>query len=103
MILSDSSGSDEDHEVKVEVKDPKKRAETWVQDEVKQALVGVDFIGDERKGFNQSPTMCTDKWRNLLKEFKKAKHQDKGRKKKKKKERMGGGETERKIWGSRRK
>ena len=49
MILSDSSGNDEDHEVKVEVKDPKKRAETWVQDEVKQALVGVDFIGDERK------------------------------------------------------
>ena len=47
--------------------------------------------------------MCTDKWRNLLKEFKKAKHQDRGRKKKKKKERMGGGETERKIWGSRRK
>ena len=49
MILSDSSGNDEDHEVKVEVNDPKKRAETWVQDEVKQALVGVDFIGDERK------------------------------------------------------
>ena len=26
------------------------------------------------KGFDRSPTMCTDKWRNLLKEFKKAKH-----------------------------
>ncbi|KAL0372310.1 UNVERIFIED_CONTAM: Trihelix transcription factor GT-4 [Sesamum calycinum] len=25
------------------------------------------------KGFDRSPTMCTDKWRNLLKEFKKAK------------------------------
>ena len=57
------------------------------------------------KGFNQSPTMCTDKCRNLLKEFKKAKHQDRGRKKKKrkkerrlKKERKGGKETDRKIW-----
>ena len=29
-----------------------------------------------QKGFDRSPTMCTDKWRNLLKEFKKAKHQD---------------------------
>ena len=41
----------------------------------------------------------------MLKEFKKAKHQDRGRKKKKrkkerrlKKERKGGGETDRKIW-----
>jgi hypothetical protein len=24
------------------------------------------------QGFDRSPTMCTDKWRNLLKEFKKA-------------------------------
>jgi len=30
------------------------------------------------KGFDRSPTMCTDKWRNLLKEFKKAKHHDRG-------------------------
>ena len=44
--------------------------------------MGVDFIGDER---NRSPTMCTDKWRNWLKEFKKAMHKDRGRKKKKKK------------------
>ena len=28
------------------------------------------------KGFDRSPTMCTDKWRNLLKEFKKARHLD---------------------------
>ena len=67
MILGDNSGSDDDHEVEVKVE---------------QALVGADFIGDER---NRSPTMCTDKWRNLLKEFKKAMHQDRGRKKKKKK------------------
>ncbi|MBA0755686.1 hypothetical protein Gogos_000138, partial [Gossypium gossypioides] len=31
-----------------------------------------------KKGFDRSPTMCTDKWRNLLKEFKKAKHPDRG-------------------------
>ena len=30
------------------------------------------------KGFDRSPTMCTDKWRNLLKEYKKAKHHDRG-------------------------
>lgn len=30
------------------------------------------------KGYDRSPTMCTDKWRNLLKEFKKAKHHSKG-------------------------
>lgn len=27
------------------------------------------------RGFDRSPTMCTDKWRNLLKEFKKVKQQ----------------------------
>lgn len=30
------------------------------------------------KGFDRSPTMCTDKWRNLLKEFKKAKQNNDG-------------------------
>lgn len=30
------------------------------------------------RGFDRSPTMCTDKWRNLLKEYKKAKVQDRG-------------------------
>ncbi|KAK4283497.1 hypothetical protein QN277_000441 [Acacia crassicarpa] len=62
MILGESSG--EDHEV--EIKAPKKRAETWISAKMKD------------KGFDRSPTMCTDKWRNLLKEFKKAKHQDRG-------------------------
>ncbi|PSS11684.1 Trihelix transcription factor GT-1 like [Actinidia chinensis var. chinensis] len=28
------------------------------------------------KEFDRSATMCTDKWRNLLMEFKKARHQD---------------------------
>jgi Myb/SANT-like DNA-binding domain len=32
----------------------------------------------QEKGYDRSPTMCTDKWRNLLKEFKKVKHHSKG-------------------------
>ncbi|XP_010248872.1 PREDICTED: trihelix transcription factor GT-1-like [Nelumbo nucifera] len=91
MILAESSG--EDHEVKA----PKKRAETWVQDETR-SLISLRREMDSlfntsksnkhlweqisskmrEKGFDRSPTMCTDKWRNLLKEFKKAKHQDRG-------------------------
>ncbi|GKV14684.1 hypothetical protein SLEP1_g25516 [Rubroshorea leprosula] len=91
MILGDSSG--EDHEVKA----PKKRAETWVQDETRSLIAlrrEMDSLFNtsksnkhlweqisakmREKGFDRSPTMCTDKWRNLLKEFKKAKHQDRG-------------------------
>ncbi|KAL5552522.1 hypothetical protein UlMin_039923 [Ulmus minor] len=91
MLMGDSSG--EDHEVKA----PKKRAETWVQDETR-SLIGLRREMDglfnttksnkhlweqisvkmRERGFDRSPTMCTDKWRNLLKEFKKAKHQDQG-------------------------
>ncbi|KAG7974649.1 hypothetical protein I3843_06G058400 [Carya illinoinensis] len=101
MILGDSSGGDEDHEVEVEVevevKAPKKRAETWVQDETRSLITmrremdGLFNISKSNKhlweqisskmrekGFDRSPTMCTDKWRNLLKEFKKAKHQNRG-------------------------
>ncbi|KAJ6689141.1 hypothetical protein OIU85_005538 [Salix viminalis] len=90
MILGESSG-DDNHEVKA----PKKRAETWVQDETR-SLIGFRREMDglfntsksnkhlweqistkmREKGFDRSPTMCTDKWRNLLKEFKKAKHQN---------------------------
>ncbi|KAG8365958.1 hypothetical protein BUALT_Bualt17G0026100 [Buddleja alternifolia] len=71
---------------------PKKRAETWVQEETR-ALISfrreIDLLFNTSKsnkhlwegislkmrgkGFDRSPTMCTDKWRNLLKEFKKAK------------------------------
>ncbi|XP_078433371.1 trihelix transcription factor GT-4-like isoform X2 [Wolffia australiana] len=88
MIPAESSG--EDHEMKA----PKKRAETWVQDETR-SLVALrremdglfntsksnrhlwDQISAKmrEKGFDRSPTMCTDKWRNLLKEFKRAKQQ----------------------------
>nr|KYP56562.1 hypothetical protein KK1_002803 [Cajanus cajan] len=91
MILGESSGEDPE----VEIKAPKKRAETWVQDETR-SLIGLRREMDalfntsksnkhlweqisakmREKGFDRSPTMCTDKWRNLLKEFKKAKHQD---------------------------
>ncbi|GAV91352.1 Myb_DNA-bind_4 domain-containing protein [Cephalotus follicularis] len=92
MILGDSSGG-EDHEVKA----PKKRAETWVQDETRSLIAfrrEMDGLFNtsksnkhlweqisakmREKGFDRSPTMCTDKWRNLLKEFKKAKHLDRG-------------------------
>ncbi|GLT38385.1 hypothetical protein SLA2020_126410 [Shorea laevis] len=91
MILGDSSG--EDHEIKA----PKKRAETWVQDETRSLIAlrrEMDGMFNTSKSnkhlweqistkmrekrFDRSPTMCTDKWRNLLKEFKKAKHQDRG-------------------------
>ncbi|KAE8698928.1 Trihelix transcription factor GT-1 [Hibiscus syriacus] len=85
MMLGESSGDDP------EIKAPKKRAETWVQDETR-SLIGLRGEMDGRfntsksnkhlweqisakmrdKGFDRSPTMCTDKWRNLLKEFKKA-------------------------------
>ncbi|KAK6139177.1 hypothetical protein DH2020_027079 [Rehmannia glutinosa] len=71
---------------------PKKRAETWVQEETR-ALISlrkeIDLMFNtsksnkhlwddislkmREKGFDRSPTMCTDKWRNLLKEYKKAK------------------------------
>ncbi|CAA6668041.1 unnamed protein product [Spirodela intermedia] len=88
MIPAESSG--EDHEMKA----PKKRAETWIQDETR-SLVALRREMDglfntsksnkhlweqisakmREKGFDRSPTMCTDKWRNLLKEFKKAKQQ----------------------------
>lgn len=90
MILGDSSGGEE-HEIKA----PKKRAETWVQDEIR-SLISLRGEMDNlfntsksnkhlweqisskmrEKGFDRSPTMCTDKWRNILKEFKKAKYQD---------------------------
>ncbi|GLT43395.1 hypothetical protein SLA2020_173460 [Shorea laevis] len=89
LMLADSSGG-EDQEVKA----PKKRAETWVQDETRTLISlrrEVDGLFNTSKsnkhlweqisgkmrdsGFDRSPTMCTDKWRNLLKEFKKARYQ----------------------------
>lgn len=91
LLLTETSGDDQ------EIKAPKKRAETWVQDEIK-ALIAyrkeMDTLFNTSKsnkhlweqisqkmkdrGYDRSPTMCTDKWRNLLKEYKKAKTQDRG-------------------------
>ncbi|KAF6156892.1 hypothetical protein GIB67_000432 [Kingdonia uniflora] len=93
MILAESSGEGED----LEVKAPKKRAETWIQEETR-CLISFRREMDNlfntsksnkhlweqistkmrEKRFDRSPTMCTDKWRNLLKEYKKARHQDRG-------------------------
>ncbi|XP_047962192.1 trihelix transcription factor GT-4-like isoform X1 [Salvia hispanica] len=71
---------------------PKRRAETWVQEETRSLISfrkEIDMLFNtsksnkhlwdnislkmREKGFDRSPTMCTDKWRNLLKEFKKVK------------------------------
>ncbi|KAI3409000.1 Myb-like domain-containing protein [Psidium guajava] len=94
MILADSSGGeDPEPEPGPELRATKKRAETWVTEETR-SLIGfrreVDGMFNtsksnkhlweqisakmREKGFDRSPTMCTDKWRNLLKEFKKARH-----------------------------
>lgn len=90
--MSDNSCG-EDHEARTHGPNPKKRAETWVQDET-LCLIALRREMDRlfntsksnkhlweqisakmrEKGFERSPTMCTDKWRNLLKEYKKAKH-----------------------------
>ncbi|GMH21533.1 hypothetical protein Nepgr_023375 [Nepenthes gracilis] len=71
---------------------PRKRAGTWAMEET-QCLINFrreldsqfnttksnkhlwDHISSRMKqrGFERSPSMCTDKWRNLLKEFKKVK------------------------------
>ncbi|PUZ41849.1 hypothetical protein GQ55_9G536900 [Panicum hallii var. hallii] len=70
---------------------PKRRAETWVREET-LCLIALRREMDAHfntsksnkhlweaisarmrdQGFDRSPTMCTDKWRNLLKEYKKA-------------------------------
>uniref|UniRef100_A0A7N0V5Q3 Myb-like domain-containing protein n=1 Tax=Kalanchoe fedtschenkoi TaxID=63787 RepID=A0A7N0V5Q3_KALFE len=91
MTTGESSG--EDHEMKA----PKKRAETWSQDEIRSLINlrrEVDGLFNtcksnkhlweqisakmRKKGFDRSPNMCTDKWRNLLKEFKRVRCQDGG-------------------------
>ena len=97
LIGCETSSGGEEPEVKAAAAAaaaPKKRAETWVQEETR-SLIGfrreVDGLFNTSKsnkhlwdqistkmrdkGFDRSPTMCTDKWRNLLKEFKKARHQ----------------------------
>jgi hypothetical protein len=94
LLVPAPDATSEDHD---QIKAPKKRAETWVQDEIK-ALIAYRKEMDsmfntsksnkhlweqisqkmKERGYDRTPTMCTDKWRNLLKEYKKAKVQDKG-------------------------
>ena len=95
LLLPESSGEDgdsaHDHDSSSRTSVPKKSAETWVQDET-LSLIALRREMDNHfntsksnkhlweaisakmreQGFDRSPTMCTDKWRNLLKEFKKA-------------------------------
>ncbi|KAL9269580.1 Trihelix transcription factor GT-1-like protein [Drosera capensis] len=71
----------------------KRRAETWVQEEIRSLITlrrEIDSLFNTSKsnkhvweqisgkmrglGFDRSPTMCTDKWRNLLKEYKKGRN-----------------------------
>ncbi|GMH01525.1 hypothetical protein Nepgr_003364 [Nepenthes gracilis] len=97
MILGDAGSGGEDHNRVGPSAAPKKRAETWAQDETR-CLISFRREMDSlfntsksnkhlweqisakmrEKGFDRSPTMCTDKWRNLLKEFKKAKQHQGG-------------------------
>ncbi|XP_042053461.1 trihelix transcription factor GT-1-like isoform X2 [Salvia splendens] len=98
MIIQISDGGGEDPSIAANQNPPppspapKKRAETWAQEET-SALISlrkeIDFLFNtsksnkhlwdnismkmREKGFDRSPTMCTDKWRNLLKEYKKSK------------------------------
>ena len=93
LIIHESS-STEENEAKLV---PKKRAETWVQEEIRSLIAfrsEIDSLFNTSKsnkhlweqislkmrgrGFDRSPAMCTDKWRNLLKDYKKAKVHDKG-------------------------
>ncbi|GMH20771.1 hypothetical protein Nepgr_022613 [Nepenthes gracilis] len=98
MVLGDAGSSGEDqNRVGSLASAPKKRAETWVQEEThclisfrremdslfntsksNKHLWDQISIKMREKGFDRSPSMCTDKWRNLFKEFKKAKQQHGG-------------------------
>jgi len=99
LLLPESSGEDGGHDsssraaaaVASAGSAPKRRAETWVREET-LCLIALRREMDAHfntsksnkhlweaisarmrdQGFDRSPTMCTDKWRNLLKEFKKA-------------------------------
>ncbi|KAJ6807412.1 trihelix transcription factor GT-1-like [Iris pallida] len=94
---SDGGQQSAGEEQELELRAPKKRAETWVQEEtrslisLRREMDGMFNTSKSNKhlweqisakmrdrGFDRSPTMCTDKWRNLLKEYKKAKQQYRG-------------------------
>ncbi|KAH9315638.1 hypothetical protein KI387_024265, partial [Taxus chinensis] len=90
LVLTESSG--DDHELRA----PKKRAETWIGDEIKTLLAHRKELNSlfnasksnkhlweqisgkmRERGYDRSPTMCKDKWRNLLKDYRKLSHQHK--------------------------
>nr|TKV97001.1 hypothetical protein SEVIR_9G467000v2 [Setaria viridis] len=100
LLLPESSGEDGGHDSSSRAavvatgsagSAPKRRAETWVREEI-LCLIALRREMDSHfntsksnkhlweaisarmreQGFDRSPTMCTDKWRNLLKEYKKA-------------------------------
>ncbi|PKA50069.1 Trihelix transcription factor GT-4 [Apostasia shenzhenica] len=92
MTIREVSGGD-DQDGRVSGPSPKKRAETWLQEETLCLIVlrremdrlfntsksnkhlwGQISAKMREKGFERSATMCTDKWRNLMKEYKKSKH-----------------------------
>uniref|UniRef100_A0A0D6QU89 Myb-like domain-containing protein n=1 Tax=Araucaria cunninghamii TaxID=56994 RepID=A0A0D6QU89_ARACU len=90
LVFTESSG--DDHETRA----PKKRAETWIQEEIKTLLAHRKELDSSfntsksnkhlweqisermrERGFDRSPTMCKDKWRNLLKDYRKLRHHQK--------------------------
>ncbi|CAN6235431.1 unnamed protein product [Urochloa humidicola] len=99
LLLPESSGEGGGHDSSSRAaaaagSAPKRRAETWIREET-LCLIALRREMDAHfntsksnkhlweaisarmrdQGFDRSPTMCTDKWRNLLKEFKKARSQ----------------------------
>ncbi|KAM7269690.1 hypothetical protein ACFE04_025187 [Oxalis oulophora] len=93
IFLDNNNNSGDDNNNNNDInKAPKKRAETWVHEETR-TLIGFRKEMDKLfntsksnkhlweqislkmrdKGFDRAPSMCTEKWRNLLKDFKKAK------------------------------
>lgn len=92
QLLITSSDAIDDSDTKA----PKKRSETWTPEEIR-ALISLrgemeKYFGTSKSnrhvweqissrmkgfGFDRNATMCTDKWRNLLKDHKKAKAQNK--------------------------
>ena len=91
ILLTESSGED------IEIKVPRRRAETWVHDET-HSLIAFrreldEFFNTSKSnkhlweqiaarmselGYDRTASMCTDKWRNLLKDYKKAQQRDGG-------------------------
>lgn len=89
ILHTESSGED------VEIKLPRKRAETWTHDETRSLItfrreldeffnaskcnkhLWEQIVGRMNElGHDRTTTMCIDKWRNLQKDYKKAQRRD---------------------------